>query len=69
MADCQKMAVDFFTQNVYLTSSFFRYRKKGVGLMLTQTAQKWCRQNRIDAMELVITECQEEARQIFNTAG
>ncbi|XP_044253644.1 uncharacterized protein LOC123004436 [Tribolium madens] len=46
-----------------------RYRKKGIGLMLTQTAQNWSRIHRFDYMELVITECQEEARQLFNNAG
>jgi hypothetical protein len=47
----------------------FRYRKKGIGLLLTQTAQNWARINRFNYMELVITECQEEARQLFANAG
>lgn len=46
-----------------------RYRKKGVGLILTQTAQNWCRRNRFNYIELVITECQEDARQLFANAG
>jgi GNAT superfamily N-acetyltransferase len=46
-----------------------RYRKKGIGLLLTQTAQNWARINRFNYMELVITECQEEARQLFANAG
>ncbi|XP_063915844.1 uncharacterized protein LOC135131909 [Zophobas morio] len=46
-----------------------RYRKKGIGLLLTQTAQNWSRINRFNYMELVITECQEEARQLFANAG
>lgn len=37
--------------------------------MLTQTAQNWCRINRFDYVELVITECQDEARQLFANAG
>lgn len=48
---------------------FFRYRRKGVGLKLIQTVQTWSHQNHFNNIELVITECQDGARELFNTAG
>lgn len=48
---------------------FVRYRRKGIGLKLIQTVQSWSHQNHFNNIELVITECQEGARELFNVAG
>ncbi|KAJ8962411.1 hypothetical protein NQ317_008745 [Molorchus minor] len=46
-----------------------RYRRKGIGMKLTQIVQNWCRENHFNNIELVMSECQEGARELFNDAG
>ncbi|XP_018578504.1 uncharacterized protein LOC108916689 [Anoplophora glabripennis] len=46
-----------------------RYRRKGVALKLIQTVQNWCHQNHFNNIELVLTECQDGARELFNVTG
>nr|XP_023015066.1 uncharacterized protein LOC111504638 [Leptinotarsa decemlineata] len=46
-----------------------RYRRKGVGLKLINVVQNWCKNNRFNNIELVMSECQEGARELFDAAG
>ncbi|KAJ8922263.1 hypothetical protein NQ315_004201 [Exocentrus adspersus] len=46
-----------------------RYRRKGVGSKLIQNVKSWCQENHYNNIELVLTECQEGARELFNVAG
>nr|CAI5832283.1 unnamed protein product [Callosobruchus analis] len=45
------------------------YRRKGIGLKLVKIVQGWCRNNKFNNIELVITECHEGSRQLFDDAG
>ncbi|KAG5876058.1 hypothetical protein JTB14_016800 [Gonioctena quinquepunctata] len=45
------------------------YRRKGIGLKLANVVQNWCRNNKFNNIELVISECQEGARELFDDAG
>ncbi|KAJ8949963.1 hypothetical protein NQ318_002370 [Aromia moschata] len=44
-------------------------KRKGIGLKLIQVVQNWCRKNHFNNIELVMSECQEGARELFNDAG
>lgn len=46
-----------------------KYRRKGIGLALTQTVKNWCKTNKYDNLELAITDCQSGARELFAKAG
>ncbi|CAG9862204.1 unnamed protein product [Phyllotreta striolata] len=46
-----------------------KYRRKGIGLRLVNTAQSWCRTNQFNSIELAISECQDGCRELFNKAG
>ncbi|XP_017786156.1 PREDICTED: uncharacterized protein LOC108569202 [Nicrophorus vespilloides] len=45
------------------------YRHKGVGHALVETAKTWSRANHYSRIFLVVSECQDTARQIFLNAG
>ncbi|CAH1953769.1 unnamed protein product [Acanthoscelides obtectus] len=45
------------------------YRRKGIALKLVKVVQEWCSDNQFNNIELVMTECQEGARQLFDDAG
>ncbi|XP_057657695.1 probable N-acetyltransferase 14 isoform X1 [Diorhabda carinulata] len=46
-----------------------RYRRKGIGIKLVNEVQNWARENQFNNIELVISECQEGCRDLFNNAG
>ncbi|XP_066151546.1 N-acetylaspartate synthetase-like [Euwallacea fornicatus] len=46
-----------------------RYRRKGVALEMVKTAQEWCKNNKINRLELAISEYNEGARQLFDKTG
>ncbi|CAH1178998.1 unnamed protein product [Phaedon cochleariae] len=46
-----------------------RYHRKGIGLKLIQMVQNWCKTNQFNNIELVMSECQEGSRDLFDVAG
>lgn len=45
------------------------YRKRGIGKGLVRTVQNFCRANGYLDMQLAVSECQEDARQMFADCG
>lgn len=45
------------------------YRNKGIGKKLVKTVQNYCKKNGYLDIQLAVSECQENSRQLFANCG